>query len=365
VAGRIVVFGATGYTGELTARALADAGARPVLAGRDAGRLSRLAVELGGLDTAVADVGRPASVRALVERGDVLVTTVGPYLRFGGAALEAASDAGAHYFDATGEGPFIRRVFEEYGARAERAKCAFLPAFGYDFVPGNLAAALALDQVRDVDLATRIEVFYVVDGIAASGGTMASSVGVMLRPGFAFRSGRLTTQRQGAQVASLRWHGRNCAGISIAGSEHLSLPRTHPHLHDVRVYLGVVGAMPWQLQAASAALAPAQLIEPLGKLIETTWWWARRGSTGGPSESARRRTRTGALARVLDEDGACLTEVRLEGPDPYGFTAAILAWGAVRAAEGRLQRSGTVGPVEGFGLGDLRVGVEQAGMKPV
>src|SRR5215212_1769339 len=118
MAGRIVVFGATGYTGDLTSRALVGAGARPVLAGRDAGRLARLASELGGLDTAVADVERPASVRALVEAGDVLVTTVGPYLRFGAPAVEAAVDAGAHYFDATGEGPFIRRVFEEYGPRA-------------------------------------------------------------------------------------------------------------------------------------------------------------------------------------------------------------------------------------------------------
>ena len=50
-------------------------------------------------------------------------------------------DAGAHYFDATGQGPFIRRVFDEYGARAQRTDCALLTAFGYDFVPGNLAGA--------------------------------------------------------------------------------------------------------------------------------------------------------------------------------------------------------------------------------
>ena len=65
MAGRIVVFGATGYTGDLTARALVRAGARPVLAGRDAGRVSSLGVELGGLETAVADVARPHSVLAL------------------------------------------------------------------------------------------------------------------------------------------------------------------------------------------------------------------------------------------------------------------------------------------------------------
>jgi short subunit dehydrogenase-like uncharacterized protein len=90
------------------------AGATPLLAGRDADRVARLAAELG-LETTVADVDRPGSVRALVERGDVLATTVGPYLRFREPALEAAVDAGAHYFDATGEGPFIRRVFDDYG----------------------------------------------------------------------------------------------------------------------------------------------------------------------------------------------------------------------------------------------------------
>ena len=148
----------------------------------------------------VADVDRPGSVRALVERGDVLVTTVGPYLRFGEPALDAAMDGGAHYFDATGEGPFIRRVFDEYGARARRADCALLTAFGYDFVPGNLAGALALrDAADDARRATRVEIFYVTTGGGPSGGTMASGIGVMLRPGFAFRHGRLTGERQGAR----------------------------------------------------------------------------------------------------------------------------------------------------------------------
>jgi hypothetical protein len=193
---------------------------------------------------------------------------------------------------------------------------------------------------------------------------MASSVGVMLRPGFAFRSGHLTTERQGAAVASFRWQGRTGAGMSIAGSEHLSLPRRYPNLRDVRVYLGVVGAQTWQFQAASAALAPAQLVEPLGRLIETAWARAPRERAGGPSESARRRARAGALARVLDEKGASLSEVRLEGHDPYEFTAAILAWGARRAAAGGLQRSGALGPAEAFDLDDLRRGVEEAGMSP-
>ncbi|HSZ68805.1 MAG TPA: saccharopine dehydrogenase NADP-binding domain-containing protein, partial [Solirubrobacteraceae bacterium] len=141
---RIVLFGATGYTGGLTARALVAQGARPVLAARDRGRVEALAAELGGLESAVADVRDARSVRALVARGDVLLSTVGPFTRYGEAALAAAVDAGAHYVDSTGEAPFIRAVFERWGPRARDAGSGLLPAFASDWVPGNLAGALAL-----------------------------------------------------------------------------------------------------------------------------------------------------------------------------------------------------------------------------
>lgn len=117
MSGRIVLFGATGYTGQLTARALVAAGATPLLAGRSADRLQRLAAELGGLEHAVADVARPATLRGLLARGDVLVSTVGPFVRWGEPALRAAVDAGAHYLDSTGEPPFIQSVFERYCRR--------------------------------------------------------------------------------------------------------------------------------------------------------------------------------------------------------------------------------------------------------
>src|SRR6188472_2028742 len=158
MAERIVVFGATGYTGDLTARTLVERGARPVLAARNEDRVRALAQELGGLEWAVADVERPKSVRALVERGDVLVSTVGPFARWGGAAADAAVDAGALYIDSTGEPAFIRRIFEEYGPRADRSGTGMVTAAGYDWVPGNLAGALALREAGDA--AAKIAVGY-------------------------------------------------------------------------------------------------------------------------------------------------------------------------------------------------------------
>ena len=129
MAARIVLFGATGYTGRLTAEAMVERGLKPVLAARSQDKLDALAEELGGdLETATADVADPPSVRALVESGDVLVTTVGPFA-LGRAAAAAATD-GAHYIDSTGEPPFIREVFERYGPAAEQAGVGMLTALG-------------------------------------------------------------------------------------------------------------------------------------------------------------------------------------------------------------------------------------------
>jgi NAD(P)-dependent dehydrogenase (short-subunit alcohol dehydrogenase family) len=120
--GRIVLYGATGFMGALTARALVASGARPVLAGRDQSRLSTLAARLAQagdgteLETAVA--AGPGPLRDLIGAGDVLVSTAGPFMKIGRPVVAAAVDAGAVYLDSSGEPPFIREVFEEFGPRA-------------------------------------------------------------------------------------------------------------------------------------------------------------------------------------------------------------------------------------------------------
>src|SRR5262245_14737834 len=113
MAARIVVFGATGYTGELIASRLVAAGAAPVLAGRSPERLSALASRLGGLEVVRADAMRQNTVFDLVSSADdVLISTVGP--------------------------------FSKWGLPAERSGARLLTAMGYDFAPGALAGALAL-----------------------------------------------------------------------------------------------------------------------------------------------------------------------------------------------------------------------------
>ena len=224
--GRIVLYGATGYTGRLTAAALVQGGLRPVLAGRGGQRLAQLADELGGLETVVADAGDPPSLRKVLQRGDVLVTTVGPFIRLGAAAVQAACDVGAVYLDSTGEPPFIREVFAEHGPRAEVNGAALLTAFGYDYVPGNLAGALALSRAGDA--AVRAEIGYFVHGGgiigAASGGTAASALGVLFTSSHRFTGGRLVLERAAKHVRAFRVDGAARQGVSLGGSEHWRCP---------------------------------------------------------------------------------------------------------------------------------------------
>jgi short subunit dehydrogenase-like uncharacterized protein len=302
VPGRIVLFGATGYMGELTARALAARGARPVLAGRDAQRLETLAEQLGRLDTAVADAGRPDSVRALVDRGDVLVSTVGPFARYGEPAVEAAIAAGAPYLDSTGEGPFIREVFERHGPRAHVAGCALLTAFGYDFVPGNLAGALALRAAGDS--ATRVDVGYFTPGsFATSGGTKASAAGVILEPGFAWQGGHLVGERQAARVRSFRVRGTDRPALSISASEHLAVPRLHPGLRDVGVYAGTFGAATRPMQALSALSSVLMRRPRARRATRAATSRFLKGSTGGPDATARTKSSSYIVAEARDAAG--------------------------------------------------------------
>jgi short subunit dehydrogenase-like uncharacterized protein len=364
VPGSIVLFGATGYTGRLVAAALVRRGVRPKLAGRNAQTLEALAAELGGLDSAVADVSRPETVSALVSTGDVLVSTVGPFVRWGAPAVEAAIAAGASYIDSTGEPPFIRDVFERWDAPARTAGAGLITAFGYDYVPGNLAAALALERAGES--AAKVALGYFISGKASpkdavSGGTASSLAGVMLSPSFAFRGGRVVTERSAKRVRSFDAGSKRLTGISVGSSEHFALPKIHPSLREVDVYLGWFGpaSRVMQVMTLSGELPGVRAgVEKLGRRFV-------KGSSGGPDEAARSRTGSIIVAEAYDAAGTMLTRVEMKGPNGYTFTGEVLAWGAQQALEHGLQGSGALGPAEAFGLRALEVGCAELGLTEV
>lgn len=337
---RILLLGATGYTGELTARAFARLGARPILVGRNRPRTRALAAELD-LPHVIATLGELPHV---IGREDVVVNTIGPFARHGRAVVEAAAAAGAAYLDCGAEPGWVRTVFERRDTRVP-----LLTGIGYESVPGILAAELAL---REAPASTAVAVGYFTTGrFGTSAGTRASFLPAAVEPSFGFRDGRIVPERAAARVRS--FDGR--PAVSTGMAEHFALPRTHPEVRDVDAYIG------WFGRASGAVGVAARLGDPLTRrprVRDLAGLAARLAGAGAPGPSAEQRAASGSL--VVAE--AASARVVLAGIDGYEFTANVLAWAAVRAAEHGIHGTGPLSPVEAFGLEALESGVREAGL---
>lgn len=163
----LVVYGATGYVGELTAAHLAEhapAGVRIGLAGRSRAKLeavrSRLPQAARDWPLLVADSSDAEALAALVASTRVLVTTVGPYARYGLPVVEACARAGTHYADLTGEVLFHRDAIDAVDKIARDTGAKIVHSCGYDSIPSDLgvfvlherAAADGAGGLTDVDL---------------------------------------------------------------------------------------------------------------------------------------------------------------------------------------------------------------------
>ena len=182
----VVVYGATGFVGRLTAEYLARTapdGLRVGIAGRSADRLARVKEELGApaaeWDAIVADSQDAAAVTELARRAKVVATTVGPYRRYGMPLVGACAANGTHYADLTGEVLFMRETAERFHDAAAETGARIVHACGFDSIPSDLGVLL-LHEAAQADGAGELEdTTYVVRSLkgGASGGTLESMKG--------------------------------------------------------------------------------------------------------------------------------------------------------------------------------------------
>jgi short subunit dehydrogenase-like uncharacterized protein len=313
-------------------------------------------------------------VRALVESGDVLVTTVGPFTEHGASAVQAAIDAGAVYFDTTGEPPFIRRIYEDYGPKAMAGKAALLTAFGNDYVPGTLAGALALLDAADRGgRATTVHVgYFIVGGGRGQGfskGTLNSLLGVVLEPMYTWTDGELRVEQAGRRYRTFAVAGRERGGISIGGGEQFALPRfaqtgVAPGLREVDVYLGWFGSASRAVHRAAPLTPLIGKVPALAKGVVGLGRAAAGRMSDEPDAATLAATTSYFIGEAFDAAGERLSSVTLRGPEAYAITAELLAWAAGQAAEHGVRGSGALDPVGAFGLDTLRAGAAEAGIAP-
>jgi len=188
----LVLFGATGFTGQLVAEhiyAREGAGSKIVwaLAGRNEDKLSAVRRTLQGhapkrpLELVVADSADKASLDELARRSRVICSTVGPYARYGSELVAACARHGTHYCDLSGEVPWIARMIAQHHAAAQASGARIVHCCGFDSIPSDLGTWFAQErlQARHGVYARRVRGRVGKTRGTASGGTVASLLGVI------------------------------------------------------------------------------------------------------------------------------------------------------------------------------------------
>jgi short subunit dehydrogenase-like uncharacterized protein len=343
----IVVFGATGFTGELTAAYLAEHapdGLRWALAGRSMDKLEAVRRRLAKIDPSLselpllqADSSDDESLRAVAASAKVVITTVGPYLQYGEPLVAACAVAGTDYVDLTGEPEFVDRMYLEHHDEAVASGARIVHACGFDSIPHDLGAWFTVQQLGSSD---PIKLRGVVRAAAQpSGGTLASAVGQFSR----------AKQMRDAMVARRKKEGRPAGRKSraVAGKPHrdrklglwlLPMPTIDPfvvarsgaamasygpdfrysHYAGLKTLRYTVGGV-----AAVCGLVVAAQIPPVRKFVKSK---IKQG--GGPSE--KRREKSWFSVDFVGESAGKTVHTRVSGGDPgYTETAKMLAESAL------------------------------------
>ena len=343
----IVLFGATGFTGTLTAEYLAanaPEDCRWALAGRSRAKLEAVRSRLAGTDPRLADlpllladVSDPGSLAAVASSARVVISTVGPYIEYGEPLVAACAGAGTDYVDLTGEPEFVDLMYVRYHRQAVGSGARIVHACGFDSIPHDLGARFTVLQLPE-GVPLRVRGMLRAGG-RLSGGTFHSALTAMsrgrqLRDASAARRAveskpegrrvRVTARPPHRDAESGHWLvplptidplvvKRSAAALDRYGPDF-----EYAHYAAVKRLPVAVGGI-----AGVGGLALAAQVPPLRRLL-----LSRVPQGQGPS--AERRARSWFSMRFVGEGGGERVLTEVAGGDPgYGETAKMLAESAL------------------------------------
>jgi len=340
----VTLFGATGFTGGLTADYLGahiPAGKSWAIAGRNATKFEAVAdriEQFGGVAPKIieADIADATSMKALAEQTRVLITTVGPYLQHGEPAVKACAEAGTHYVDLTGEPEFVDKMWLKYNDIAKASGAKIVHACGFDSIPYDLGVLFTVEQLPE-NVPISIE-GYIRAGGTASGGTYHSAIGAFSRlreAGKAATERRKTEERPaGRKVSGGGKIGRGARGEGWG----LPLPTIDPQivLRSARsldrygpdfsyshfAHFKKLPMMAGTIAGGAVLLAGSQLAPTRNLLLKL------RGPGDGPTVEKRAKSWFKLLLIAKGGDKDITTQV--SGGDPgYTETAKMLSESAL------------------------------------
>ncbi|MEZ4318714.1 MAG: saccharopine dehydrogenase NADP-binding domain-containing protein [Myxococcota bacterium] len=346
----IALYGATGFTGRLTAAWLAERGASFLLAGRSRSKLERVRDELGlDVPIVVCSSDDPASLRSMAEQARVVLTTVGPYARYGMPVVEAAVAAGSDYVDITGEPDFVSESLRTLDGPARDKGLRIVHCCGFDSLPHDLGAWFTVQQLpsdRPIEVSG-----YVSSRGSFSGGTWASALEAMGQG----RPKKSPRERDpAAHPARIRAKLHKSAeaggfGVPLPTIDPVIVVRsgralrygtefTYGHYARVKTKRYLVGGA----LAVGGVLAAAQ-VPALRRWLEAQW-----PSGSGPDAEAREKGWFKVLFVGRAGDARVITQVRGDLDPGYGMTSRWVGECALALAHDRdvlPERFGVLTPV--------------------
>jgi short subunit dehydrogenase-like uncharacterized protein len=338
----VVLFGATGFTGCLTAEYLArsaPAETRWAVAGRNRSKLEGLRERLGlsELPLLEADVTEPGSIRDVAAAARVVITTVGPYVKYGEPLVAACAEAGTDYVDLTGEPEFVDRMYVRHHRRAVESRSRLVHCCGFDSIPHDLGAWFTVQQLPE-GVPIKVEGF-VRGGGRFSGGTFHSALTAFSRV-----RDNLSAHRERRAVEP-RSDGRKVHGVR-------GVPRHEPAVDawvlpfptiDPQIVLRSARALDRygpdfsyghyvavkRLPVAAGGVAGAAGLFALAQIPPARNWLLGKFPAGeGPT--AEQREKGWFKVRFVGEGGGRRVVTEVAGGDPgYGDTAKMLAESAL------------------------------------
>jgi short subunit dehydrogenase-like uncharacterized protein len=323
--GTILIYGATGYTGKLIAKAAADQGARPVLAGRNLARVNAVARPLG-LKARAFDLGDPTRLDAAIKDVSVVLCVAGPFSATSRPMVDACLRKRVHYLDITGE----IDVFEALAARDAEAGARgvmLLPGVGFDVVPSDCLAAhlkRRLPDANDLKL-------YLSLGVDMSRGTAKTMIEAIAAGTRLRRNGRIVT-RDWAEEGSCDFGKGEKPTIQVSWGDvatafhSTGIPNIEVHF-EASPAIRAFARTPWFVKSF------------LGLTFMQTLLRARVDSLlEGPSETARRTGRA-ILVGVARNNKGEMARSRMRATEGYSLTAASAFDAARRVAAGDIKPS--------------------------
>ncbi|MGH8493641.1 MAG: saccharopine dehydrogenase family protein [Moraxellaceae bacterium] len=365
----LVLYGATGFTGGLVADYLAGVSGREklrwALAGRNLAKLESVLARIKAVPGALlpeilqADADDAASLREMAQAATAVISTVGPYMRFGEPVVAACADAGTHYVDLTGEPAFTEKMRAKYQSLAAASGARIINSCGFESIPPDIAVLAAVNELRGRLGSRFASTDVVVKGAAEgfslpSGGTWHSAVGAMAsaREWLRDRPAPIKDNVHALNTPLLRNRDWNCWALNA--------PTIDPEVvrHSARVRGDYGQRFTYgHFVANKNPLALAGMVVGLGGVFalaqfEPTRNWLLKQRQPGDGPDALEREKNWFHMHVSAEGGGEKVVLRMSGGDPfYGDTAKMIAEAALALAleKDLPAAAGVITPASGIG----------------